>query len=242
MTDIKFLGQTKNGVKSVRVLDTNGTEVKFVEGYTLDDIAMKKYTGDAVMPTATQIKSYAFNGTQITSLSAPNVTTIAASSIYGNTSLTSVYLRKLTTADNYALARNTSTSFTGINLPSMTGTGTYLVERVRAALDFTALSNIVNNAFRSWYGNLLVLRKSSAIVTLANIGAFAGTPFASGGAGGTIYIPKALYDHLGDGTELDYQSATNWATIHGYGTITWAKIEGSQYETHYADGTAIPTT
>lgn len=54
--------------------------------------------------------------------------------------------------------------------------------------------------------------------------------FASGGTGGTIYIPKSLYDHLGDGSEYDYKAATNWSTIDSYGTITWAQIEGSEYE------------
>lgn len=87
--------------------------------------------------------------------------------------------------------------------------------------------------------NTLILRKSSAIVPLQNINAFGNTPFASGKAGGTIYIPKALYDHLGDGGSLDYKAATNWSTVNGYGTITWAKIEGSQYENYYADGTPI---
>lgn len=85
----------------------------------------------------------------------------------------------------------------------------------------------------------LIIRRSSAIATLGGINVFSGTPFKSGGTGGTIYIPKALYDHLGDGTTLDYKSATNWSTIDGYGTITWAQIEGSYYETHYADGTVI---
>ena len=66
-----------------------------------------------------------------------------------------------------------------------------------------------------------------------------GTPFASGGAGGTIYIPKSLYDHLGDGTSSDYKAATNWSTYDGYGTITWKKIEDSYYETHYVDDTSI---
>lgn len=84
----------------------------------------------------------------------------------------------------------------------------------------------------------LILREA-AIYTLANISAFNSSPFASGGAGGTIYIPKALYDHLGDGTSSDYKAATNWSTINGYGTITWAKIEGSAYDGYYADGTPI---
>lgn len=54
--------------------------------------------------------------------------------------------------------------------------------------------------------------------------------FKSGGTGGTIYIPKVLYDHLGDGTANDYKAATNWSTVDARGTITWAQIEGSEYE------------
>lgn len=86
--------------------------------------------------------------------------------------------------------------------------------------------------------NTLILRKTS-ISAMSNINTLAGTPFASGGTGGTIYIPKSLYDHLGDGTSSDYKAATNWSTYEGYGTITWAKIEGSIYENAYADGTSI---
>lgn len=84
-----------------------------------------------------------------------------------------------------------------------------------------------------------IILRNNNIETLGNSNVFVESPFASGGGGGTIYIPKALYDHLGDGSALDYKSATNWSTIDGYGTITWAKIEGSYYETHYADGTVI---
>lgn len=87
-----------------------------------------------------------------------------------------------------------------------------------------------------------IILRSTTLVSLTNIDAFSSTRFASGGAGGTIYIPKSLYDHLGDGTANDYKATTNWSTIDGYGTITWAKIEGSYYETHYADGTEIPTS
>lgn len=114
----------------------------------------------------------------------------------------------------------------------------------------SALSYLDTNSTGSGQSNVfygctnlstLVLRKNGVFV-LGNINHFTGTPFASGGAGGTIYIPKALYDHLGDGGSYDYKAATNWSTIDGYGTITWAKIEGSQYENYYADGTPIPTT
>lgn len=84
----------------------------------------------------------------------------------------------------------------------------------------------------------LIIR-GNTVCNLGSVSNFAQTPFASGGSGGTIYIPKVLFDHLGDGSALDYKSATNWSTMDGYGTITWAQIEGSQYENAYADGTPI---
>ena len=76
----------------------------------------------------------------------------------------------------------------------------------------------------------IILRRSDAITPLANVSAFNGTPYASGSSGGTIYIPKALYDELGTGSSLDYKAATNWSTLDGYGTVTWAALEGSTYE------------
>ena len=87
----------------------------------------------------------------------------------------------------------------------------------------------------------MVIRKSGGISALGSTNAFNSTPFANGGSGGTIYIPKVLYDELGTGSSLDYKAATNWSTYDAYGTITWAQIEGSIYETQYVDGTPIET-
>lgn len=103
---------------------------------------------------------------------------------------------------------------------------------------FFSRNNILKNCSSL---NTLVLRKTS-ISYMSNVNTLSGTPFASGGTGGTIYIPESLYNHLGDGTSSDYKAATNWSIYEGYGTITWAKIEGSQYENYYADGTLIPTS
>ena len=77
---------------------------------------------------------------------------------------------------------------------------------------------------------VIVLRPST-VVTLHNTSAFNGTPFASGGSGGTLYVPNAL--------KSSYQSANNWSTILGYANNSIQAIEGSIYETHYADGTVI---
>lgn len=91
----------------------------------------------------------------------------------------------------------------------------------------------INTATFKWCGKFstLILRKTDGIQALSNTNGIAdGTLFKSGGSGGTVYIPEAMYNHLGDGSALDYKAATNWATVNGYGTITWAKLEGSQYE------------
>ena len=79
--------------------------------------------------------------------------------------------------------------------------------------------------------NILVLRKTIGVVTLQNINNFNNSPFASGGSGGTLYVPSSLIS--------SYQSANNWSTILGYTNNSITAIEGSPYENYYADGTPI---
>lgn len=82
--------------------------------------------------------------------------------------------------------------------------------------------------------NLLILRKTSEIATISNLNAFNNTPFASGKAGGTVYVPSALVN--------TYKANTNWATVLGYNENNQIlSIENSIYETKYADGTPIST-
>jgi len=49
---------------------------------------------------------------------------------------------------------------------------------------------------------------AQTVVPLSNINAFNVTPFASGNAGGILYVPSSLIS--------SYQAATNWSTILGY--------------------------
>ena len=76
----------------------------------------------------------------------------------------------------------------------------------------------------------LILRRSTA-ATLSNKSAFDGTPFASGGTGGTMHVRKSLI--------ATYKSATNWTTVLGYANNMILPIEGSYYETHLGDDTEI---
>lgn len=69
----------------------------------------------------------------------------------------------------------------------------------------------------------LVLRKTSAICTLANVSAFTNTPLRGyNGLTATVYVPSALIE--------TYKTATNWSTIFNEGYLTFAAIEGSEWE------------
>lgn len=78
----------------------------------------------------------------------------------------------------------------------------------------------------------LIIRNTDDIPTLwGGVGNFNGTPFASNGSGGTMYVPSAMISA--------YQSDTNWSTLIGYANNSIQAIEGSIYENAYADGTPI---
>lgn len=101
-----------------------------------------------------------------------------------------------------------------------------------SVIDLTFTGNFKGDAvFRDCTLLDTIIIRNSTVPTLSSTGAFTNTPFASGKAGGTIYVPSALIN--------SYKAANNWNTVNGYGTITWAALETSQYATAYADGTPI---
>lgn len=67
----------------------------------------------------------------------------------------------------------------------------------------------------------LILR-GDGVCPLQSINAFANTPFASGGTGGTVYVHQEFI--------TEYQNATNWSTLYAGGTCNFVAIEGSEYE------------
>ena len=86
------------------------------------------------------------------------------------------------------------------------------------------ISGIAANAFANCYKlQTLVLRKTGSICTLANVSAFLNTPMRGyNSLTGTVYVPSALIS--------TYQTATNWKTLYDAGTVTFAAIEGSEWE------------
>lgn len=182
----------------------------------------------------TSIKQKAFYNSKIVNVNTPNVTYVGVDA-FRNALLESINAPKVTTIKQNAFtaSRLVTAVFPAVTYMELQAfqTNNYLVN-----VDFGSdLSQIQASVFWNDAGlSVLVLRKADAIVTIgANVFTTSTT---------TVYIPEALYNHLGDGTALDYQSATNWSGYYTNGKVSFAKIEGSQYETHYADGTEIPTT
>lgn len=194
--------------------------------WTTDGLMDRSEPNGAITTTVAAIASYAmYRRSNITSVSAPNATVIGTQAFYYCTNLASVSFPSVTSfTGNYNF--NACTSLTSIALPSYDATGVAQVFygcSALATVDYGKCTKIDGSTFTNCASlATLILRRSSGICTLANTNAFNGTPFASGGAGGTIYVPSALI--------ATYQAATNWSTLDAYGTITWAAIEGSVYE------------
>ena len=122
-------------------------------------------------------------------------------------------------------AESFRTDGTGICiLPNFTGGqyGNFGTNNHVGLLDFGTKCTRMMSPYRSLSLTKIILRNSNAVVTLNNVGDLGVTPFASNGAGGTLYVPSALI--------ASYQSATNWSTILGYANNSIEAIEGSAYE------------
>ncbi len=161
--------------------------------------------------------------------------------LYGQSALTTLNAPNLTAIRLSAMQY--CSSFSGPKVfPKITTLGNYAFSRCAiTALDFSILSNMGLYTFeRNSQLNVLVLRRNT-MTALPSINAFNNTPFASGNAGGTLYVPASLVSQ--------YAQARNWSTILGYANNQIKSIESTATDptapvdltTHYIDGTLIPT-
>lgn len=213
---------------AVRAIKGTNTDITWgQDGFASEIGSSRRYSLDEIVSTS------AISGDLV--LSGP-CTSTRKGAFYNCTSLTSIY-------SDYDFAPQTYLFYGCTNLVSVR------FPNMRAnALASDWLRNCTNlrvydNGYVQfvWGGDtfngctsletIILRRNQTNIASMSTANVFRGcTPIQSGGSGVTIYIPKVYYDHLGDGTALDYQSATGWSTFHNYGTITWAQIEGSIYE------------
>ena len=234
-----------------------------IEGPTLDDYVMNKApSGNVVLNKATTIKRYFFNGnTLMTSISSNTVNTLNQNVFDACTNLTSISLPNCYRINGSYEFYNCSkleslfipnaTSAAGLNYTCRyCGFEKFVMPKIKGqpissnvfrnctnlkVVDVgqpNQISNADNFNSASNFDTLII--RGLTVCALAAVGTnFSGTPFASGGTGGTLYVPQSLIQ--------SYQSATNWVTILGYENNSIKAIEGSQYENYYADGTPLPT-
>lgn len=114
---------------------------------------------------------------------------------------------------------------TVISLPRMSGASGYgdCFRGCKASIiDIGGTIAIYSSSFTDSENlDTLVIRKTT-VLSLPNISAFNGTPFASGGTGGEVYVPESLIE--------SYKIETNWSILYEGGTLNFKPIEGSIYE------------
>lgn len=91
-----------------------------------------------------------------------------------------------------------------------------------AAANFQSCTNL----------DTIILRRNGVVAMTTQ--QFGDTKFKASGTGGKLYVPSNQISN--------YESATNWSSLlSGNANNQILAIEGSIYETQYADGTPIPT-
>lgn len=228
-----LVSQTSETYTTNNTYDTtliNSVTVNVPSGWNPNDVAEETVpSGALVLDTATSIGKYAFaSRTGLTSVSAPECLELKERAFAFCTALTSAFVPKAQTIGTYLF--DGCTSLTAVAFPSATSMDGRIFNNC-SALTIADIPKSIPNQFANGATALraLVLRKDSLAAlpawNSATLGGIYNHPTES-----TIYVPQSLID--------SYKSASNWVTGHNAG-LTFAKIEGTYYETHYADGTPI---
>lgn len=224
-------GTTPTGTKEISIT-ANGTTTEDVAAYANAEITVnvpsgetdyvkmayitRTYTGRLASDYAFQIPNNFFPYGKMNAIFLPNATTTSANS----------------TAGTQAFGWCTSLKTAVIGQPHYLGQEMFRNDTALTAVDLGSTATRLVTALFSGCTklNVLVIRRNG-VCALLNTNVFDNTPFASGKAGGTLYVPQAQ--------TAAYQAATNWSTILGYSTNSIQAIEGSPYENAYVDGTPI---
>lgn len=196
------LNITSNGTRNVSTYEYVNVNVSVSSG--VDGEALLYGSITAINSTVARVKAHTCRTSySLKTVNLPNCTQIGTYAFEGCTGLTSFVAPKLSTMATYAFYG--CSALPSINLPLASTLPTscfYNCKKLEVA-DFGVASNMYATAFYNCAAlTTLILRRTSAICTLANTSAFTGTPIASGT--GYVYVPKALID--------TYKSATNWST------------------------------
>jgi hypothetical protein len=174
------------------------------------------------IPNATSITQYAFYGcSALASVNIPNVTNIGTDAFDKCNALVSIDMPKVT---SLVSTFQNSIALASVNIPNVRSLGNYTFRGCSAltSIDLPKVTSIASSVFQNNSNFGVIILRASQVCTLSNTNAFTSTHFASGGTGGTVFVPQALI--------TEYQNATNWSTLYAAGTCNFVAIEGSEYE------------
>lgn len=177
---------------------------------------------DGITAFLISLRASSFN---LNSIFLKNLTQLSVGYCFGNSKVQTVVLPGLKTVTNAGYFFNGASSLQKIDIGPLFAT------------DANGIRNHTFNGASTLA--VLVLRNPNGVVHLSNINAFAGTQFASGNSGGTIYVPNALLSF--------YQADSIWSTILGYPNNQIKSIESTHTDPtapidltlYYVDGTSI---
>ena len=194
MSDLTIFGKTFSDVKGIKATDTDGNEVVYGAGVSIDDVASgwDWLDGDITLD-CTSIKQYAFytaNPTNPFSIYAPKVTYLGGQAFQQAQNMLEAHFPALTSFQSvgYQLFAPSSGS-----------------KRILRLVDWGYCNIPANWARYNVNLKTIILRKTGSVATLGNISAVQNTPFYTNGTGGEVYVPQALIE--------DYKVATTWATL-----------------------------
>ena len=239
-------------------------------GMTVDQWAQTGATGEVILDSATTIRAGAFNRATLTSISSDTVTKINTYAFSNATSLQHISFPNVTEIGDYAFEKVNALYVAHFPKLTKTGTYLFHQTRYgwnpetagnrRLIVVMPKVSNLGTWNFRqcvmdavdlgpsctaiksgTFYYNTMAGDVNKEFIKTVILRSTTLAPAADRDAVRnihTVYIPQVLYDHLDDGTSSDYNAATNWVTDKAL--RTFYPIEGSIYETAYADGTPCP--
>lgn len=182
-------------------------------GVSVEDMATGSAPLGEITLNGVSVIDHAFQGRGgITKVTLLNIQRLGRECFADCSNLTSFWAPDLTTLNGLA-------NLSGANL---------------TIVDFPKLTYIQSTSFMSNKNLSTIILRASSVCSVANLNALQDTPFRGySGLTGTLYVPSALVE--------SYKTANNWKTLYDAGTMTILPIEGSIYETQYADGTPITT-
>ena len=190
------------GCSSLETVDMpNVTSVKtsaFQDCSLLESINMPAVTGE--------FPNYVFrNCPSLKIADYPNITRLGNHVFLDCTSLTTANFPNVS-SNNTGVFENCS-SLTSVNLPLLAYPSKSLFSGCSSLsnIDLPNSRSLQSSVFNKCTVLKTVILRHTSLVTLSNTNAFTGTPFASGGTGGTLLVPRSL--------TASYQTATNWSSI-----------------------------